>query len=68
MRINRNIFAILAFAMLMLSLCGCSYNELPPKTDDSAKSYIKPKGTVPTQAERDAVKAAKAEYEEAVKN
>lgn len=49
------------------SLYGCKYNELPPKTSDASKSYIKPKGEVPTQAERDEVKAIKAEYEEATK-
>lgn len=47
------------------SLCGCKYNELPPKTSDASKSYIKPKGEIPTQAERDEVNALKAEYEEA---
>ena len=36
-------------------------------TSDASKSYIKPKGEIPTQEERDAVKAAKAEYDAAVK-
>lgn len=46
---------------------GCKYNELPPKTSDASKTYIKPKGEVPTQAERDEVKAIKDEYEAAIK-
>lgn len=64
---NKNIIAILAFTVLGVSVCSCGYNELPPKTSDASKSYIKPKGEIPTQEERDAVKAAKAEYDAAVK-
>lgn len=67
MSTNRKIIAILSLVCLGASLCGCKYNELPPKTSDVSKSYIKPKGEVPTQAERDEVKAIKAEYEEATK-
>lgn len=67
MSTKRKIIAILSLACLGASLCGCMYNELPPKTSDASKSYIKPKGEVPTQAERDEVKAIKAEYEEATK-
>lgn len=67
MSTNRKIIAILSLVCLGASLCGCKYNELPPKTSDASKSYIKPKGEVPTQAERDEVKAIKAEYEEATK-
>ena len=64
---NKNIIAILAFAVLGVSVCSCGYKELPPKTSDASKSYIKPKGEITTQEERDAVKAAKAEYDAAVK-
>ncbi len=67
MSTKRIIIAILAVVSLGISVCGCKYNELPPKTSDASKSYIKPKGEVPTQAERDEVKAIKAEYEAAVK-
>ena len=67
MSTKRKIIAILFALVLGASLCGCKYNELPPKTSDASKSYIKPKGEVPTQAERDEVKAIKAEYEEATK-
>lgn len=67
MSTNKIIIAILSLVCLGASLCGCKYNELPPKTSDASKSYIKPKGEVPTQAERDEVKAIKAEYEEATK-
>lgn len=50
-----------------LSLCGCKYNELPPKTSDASKSYIKPKGEVPSKEESDEVKAIRAEYAAAIK-
>lgn len=51
--------------MVSACVCGCTYNELPPKTSDASKSYIKPKGEIPTAEEREAVKAIKAEYEAA---
>ncbi len=66
MRTIKNIIAILALAIAGATLCGCSYNELPPKTSDASKSYIKPKGEIPTAAEREEVKAIKAEYESAI--
>ena len=46
---------------------GCSYDELPPKTDDATTDYILPRGVQPTQEETDSVKAARAEYQEAIK-
>ncbi len=67
MRTKRNIIAILVAVFVGTTLCGCSYNELPPKTSDASKSYIKPKGEIPTAAEREEVKAIKAEYEAAIK-
>ncbi len=67
MRTKRNIITIFAVIAMGLIATGCKYNELPPKTSDASKTYIKPKGEVPTQAERDEVKAIKAEYEDAVK-
>ena len=66
MRTKRNIIAILASFIVGATLCGCSYNELPPKTSDASKSYIKPKGEIPTAAEREELKAIRAEYEAAV--
>ena len=48
-------------------MSGCSYNELPPKTDDITTSYVLPKGVKPSQAELDFVNAAKAEYEASIK-
>lgn len=66
MRTKRNIIAILAAFIVGTTLCGCSYNELPPKTSDASKSYIKPKGEIPTAAEREELKAIRAEYEAAV--
>ena len=66
MRTKRNIIAILATFIVGATLCGCSYNELPPNTSDASKSYIKPKGEIPTAAEREELKAIRAEYEAAV--
>ena len=66
MRTKRNIIAILATFIVGATLCGCSCNELPPKTSDASKSYIKPKGEIPTAAEREELKAIRAEYEAAV--
>lgn len=65
MSTRKKIISILAIVFAGAALCGCGYNELPPKTSDASKSYIKPKGEIPTQAERDEVNALKAEYDEA---
>lgn len=65
MRNKKYIIALLAANCIGLS--GCGYSELPPKTSDASKSYIKPKGEIPTKEETDEVKAIKAEYEAAVK-
>ena len=62
MSTRKKIISILAIVFAGAALCGCGYNELPPKTSDASKSYIKPKGEIPTQAERDEVNA---EYDEA---
>lgn len=64
----RKIIAILATVAILLPLGGCTFNELPPKTSDAAKNYIKPQGEIPTQAERDEVQAAREEYEAAIRN
>lgn len=60
--------AVITIFALSLGLCavsGCGFDKYPPKTDDAAKDYVKPAGEVPTQEEREVVKAAKAEYETA---
>jgi hypothetical protein len=49
-------------------MCGCSYNELPPKTDDITTNYVLPKGEFPTSQEKNQVSAAKQEYESWLKN
>ena len=59
---------IFLLTLTILLMCGCSYNELPPKTDDITNEYVLPKGVKPTQSEMDAVTAAKAEYESSIKN
>ena len=60
---KRIIYILSATALI----AGCSYNELPPKTDDITTSYVLPKGEIPTDAERETAAAAKAEYENAIK-
>ena len=57
---------IVIFAVITV-LSACSYNELPPKTDDITTSYVLPKGELPSAEEKAAVAAAKAEYEESIK-
>ena len=57
---------IIIFAVIS-ALSACSYNELPPKTDDITTSYVLPKGELPTAAENNEVAAVKAEYEESIK-
>lgn len=60
--------------ILTLTICsatlltGCSYNELPPKTDDATTDYILPKGTVPTAEETAAVAALREEYRTSIEN
>jgi len=51
----------------ILLFSGCSYNELPPKTDDATTDYILPKGTVPTAEESAYVESLRNEYDMAVK-
>ena len=58
-------FIIFALSLGLCAVSGCGFDKYPPKTDDAAKEYIKPVGEVPTQEERDIVKAAKAEYDAA---
>ena len=56
--------------MLILTaavLSGCSYDELPPKTDDITTYYVLPKGTTPSPEEEKAVKDAQKEYKDAIK-
>ena len=64
-RTIRIIITIFAVVLTSAAVCGCGFDKFPPKTDDAAKEYVKPKGIVPTQEEKDIVNAAKAEYEQA---
>lgn len=59
-------FIIFALSLGLCAVSGCGFDKYSPKTDDAAKEYIKPSGEVPTQEEREVVKAAKAEYEAAI--
>ena len=65
MRNKKYIIALLAASCIGLG--GCGYSELPPKTNNASKSYIKPKGEIPSKEETDEVRAIMAEYEAAVK-
>ena len=60
----KRIIYILSSAAL---LAGCSYDELPPKTDDITTSYVLPKGEEPSDEEKAFVAAAIAEYEASIK-
>ncbi|MGM9737960.1 MAG: hypothetical protein ACI3ZT_06060 [Candidatus Cryptobacteroides sp.] len=64
-RTIRIIITIFAVVLTSTIVCGCGFEKLPPKTDDAAREYIKPKGVVPTNEEKEIVNAAKAEYEQA---
>lgn len=56
--------SILTFSVLVSS---CSYDELPPKTDDATSNYVLPKGEVPTAAEQQEVSNIRTEYNNATK-
>lgn len=64
---DTNIFTITATLLAAAALlCSCSYNELPPKTDDATTDYILPAGTLPSADELATVRALKEEYENAI--
>lgn len=63
---NKKNIAILPFVILAVLVTGCKYDEKPPRTEVSASDYVLPQGELPTDAERQAVEAARAEYNEAV--
>ncbi len=49
--------------MAILGLAsGCSYNELPPKTDDATTTYTLPNGEIPTAEEKAVQTEARNEY------
>jgi hypothetical protein len=56
---------LIIFALL---LSGCTYDKLPPKTDSSSSQYVLPKGEVPSEADREALAAIRAEYESYITN
>lgn len=59
-----SVFMLVAFSAAVSS-CG-NYDPLPPKTEASTSYYI-PAPEAPTQAEIDAMKAERAEYNELTK-
>lgn len=52
---------------LLALLCGCSYEEQPPRTADSSSTYLLPEGELPTPEESEIVNLLRDEYESAVK-
>ena len=58
---------IIAITISFVALCGCSYNELPPKTDGITTTYVLPQGVKPTKVELDTVAALNAEYEASIR-
>lgn len=58
------LISVLALSILIPS---CSYDELPPKTDDATSNYVLPKGEVPTAAEQQEVSNIRTEYNNATK-
>ena len=65
--INKFIYLCSLFAAICV-FQGCSYNELPPKTDDATNTYTLPKGVLPTAEERAVQQAARDEYNNFINN
>lgn len=61
MKIIIYIFTIIAVSV---TLSACTYNPLPPKTNDASTDYILPKGELPTDAERAELENIRKEYSE----
>ncbi len=56
--------------ILIIAVCilgSCSYEELPPKTDDASSNYILPKGDIPSASDLATQAQIKAEYNNAIK-
>ncbi len=62
----RKLIVILLVGIIASGICGCTYDEKPPKTDDASSNYVLPGGERLSDEEIAAVTAAKAEYDEAV--
>ena len=58
---------IVLLLTISVALYGCSYNELPAKTDDITTSYVLPKGELPSADEKSLANSAKQEYDAALK-
>ncbi len=56
------VYLCTAIVVASLLAGGCSYNELPPKTDDATTTYTLPKGVIPTADESAEAKAIREEY------
>ena len=56
------ISALVALAAACLAAGGCTYDKLPPKTGSSNRTYLLPKGELPTAEESAEVAAAREAY------
>ena len=59
---NNKLKILLLIAVMGLLASSCTYEELPPKTDDVSKDFILPKGEVPTSAELQQLYHIKEQY------
>ncbi len=50
----------------IIILSACSFEELPPKTDNDSSTYVLPKGEVPTADELNTVNNIRSEYDESI--
>lgn len=66
MRTSRKVSNALLMLLAVALVSGCTYDKLPPKTDDATSSYVTPKGELPSEAEIALVEAARAEYEQSI--
>lgn len=61
-RARKSLTLGLGLLILAAAAYGCSYNELPPKTDDVTTDYVLPQGEIPTAEEYAEVEAIRTEY------
>lgn len=64
----RNIILYISLSLSWLCVSGCSYNELPPKTENASSTYLLPKGSLPTNEEQKEVEKIKQAYDNYIEN
>jgi hypothetical protein len=58
----KKFFYIFTTISVMIMSSGCTYNELPPKTENASTNYILPKGELPTEAEKAELEKIREDY------